>query len=541
MSDLSALLDPAPFRDVLRRVGEVAARDGVPVYAVGGAVRDLLLGRSTTDLDFVAVGENAGLRVARQVAKALRGQQVHLYPTFGTAAIRLPEKAGGLVLEFVTARRESYRHDSRKPEVEMGTLDDDLARRDFTVNALALDLHPDRFGTLLDLFGGLADLDAGLLRTPLDPAQTFEDDPLRMVRAARFAAQLGFRVDDAATEAMRAAAARIEIVSMERVADEVQKLIATPVPSRGWKVLYEGGVLEHLLPELTALAGVEAIDGVGHKDNFYHSLQVLDNLAAATTDRDADETRYLRWAALLHDIGKARTKRFFRGNWTFHGHDDVGSRMVPHVFRRLKLPLDHRLDYVRDLVRMHHRPHALVDDEVTDSAVRRLLFDAGEHVDDLMTLVRADLTSKNPRRVRRYRRGFDVVEEKMRTVEEKDHVRTFQPPVDGYEIMEALGVQEGLAVGILKERIKEAILDGEIPNEHDAAYAFMMQHRDDALRRGHLFDHLIRTLTSSDRKALGALREALATHPLPEKDDAALAYLDGLRREALLPTTEADA
>ena len=537
MADLSTLLAQASFHPLLRRVGEVAEARGIAAYAVGGAVRDLLLGRTTTDIDFVTVGEGSGLKLAEAVGEALGGQTVHVYPAFGTAALRLPQKKGGHVLEFVAARRESYRHDSRKPTVTTGTLGDDLARRDFTANALALDLHPARFGTLLDPFGGLHDLDAGVLRTPLEPEVTFSDDPLRMVRAARFAAQLDFTVAPNAMEAMRAQAHRIDIVSAERVEAELQKLIATPRPSVGLWVLYHGGLLDRLLPELAALAGIEAIDGIGHKDNLAHTLQVVDNLAAATAARPAEETAYLRWAALLHDIGKARTKRFVKGTgWTFHGHDDVGSRMVEKVFRRLKLPLDHRLDYVRELVRLHHRPHALVDDEVTDSAVRRLLFDAGEKVDDLMTLVRADLTSKNPRRVRRYLLGFDTVEEKMRSVEEKDRVRTFQPPVDGKEIMDALGVGEGLAVGILKERIKEAILDGDIPNEHDAAFDFMMRHRDDALRRGALFDRLVRTLDRKERRALGALREALATHPLPEGEEAALAYLDGVREEALRAT-----
>ncbi len=542
MADLAVLLADAPYHDVLRRVGEVAAREKVEVYAVGGLVRDLLLARATTDLDFVTVGAASGEGLAGAVARALGGKTVHVYPAFGTAAIRLPRKHGGHVLEFVGARRESYRSHSRKPDVEAGTLADDLARRDFTVNALALDLAPGAFGTLIDHFGGLADLDAGVLRTPLDPAQTFRDDPLRMVRAARFAAQLGFGVHPAALAAMREEAARVEIVSAERVEAELQKLIATPRPSGGWRVLFEGGVLAHLLPELADLAGVEAIDGVGHKDNFYHTLQVLDNVAAATARRDPDETRYLRWAALLHDIGKARTKRWVPGTgWTFHAHDDVGSRMVEGVFRRLKLPLDARLDYVRSLVRLHHRPHALVDDEVTDSAVRRLLFDAGDKVEDLMTLVRADLTSKNPRRVRRYLRGFDAVEAKMALVEEKDRLRAFQPPVDGNEIMAALGVREGLAVGILKERIKEAILEGDIPNEHDAAFAFMMRHRDDALRRGRLFDELVRLLPREERPAMGALRQALALDALPEGDDEARAYLAGVKARALAAPAGQDA
>lgn len=528
MPSLAPLLADAPIGPLLVRLGEVAAREGIEAYAVGGLVRDLLLGRPTTDVDVVTVGEGTGPRLAEAVRASLKARAVHVYETFGTAAVRLPDPArwGGVGdVEFVTARRESYRRDSRKPDVEAGTLDDDLARRDFTVNALAVALHPDRFGALLDPHGGLADLDAGLLRTPLDPRRTFDDDPLRMVRAARFAAQLGFRVDEAATEAMYAARDRIGIVSMERVEAELQKLMMAPKPSVGLFVLYEGGLLPELLPEVAALAGVETLDGIGHKDNLRHTFQVVDHAAERTSDwldegpERAEDARWLRWAALLHDIGKARTKRYVRGRgWTFHAHDDVGARMLPALFRRLKLPLDDRLDRVRLLVALHHRPHALVDDGVTDSAVRRLLFDAGERTGDLMTLVRADLTSKNPKRVARYLRGFDRVEEKMRDVEARDHVRTFQPPLRGEEIMAALGVSEGLAVGVLKERIKEAILDGEIPNEHAAAVTFMEAHADDALRRGALFDRLRRTLVGPEKRTLGALRDLLATAPLPDRD-----------------------
>ena len=539
MSSLAPLLTASALGPLLGRIGAVAARAGIEAYAVGGVVRDLLLGRPTTDVDVVTVGTGTGLQLAEAVRQAFGAQRVHVYETYGTAAVRLGARDGAHVVEFVTARRESYRRDSRKPDVEAGTLGDDLARRDFTVNALALDLHPDRLGDLLDPTGGLADLDAGLLRTPLDPRRTFDDDPLRMVRAARFAAQLGFRVDEAAIEAMYAARDRLEIVSMERVEVELQKLLMAPRPSVGLFVLYEGGLLPVLLPEVAALAGVETLDGIGHKDNLRHTFQVVDHVAERTAgwaddgDAHGDDARWLRWAALLHDIGKARTKRYVRGRgWTFHAHDDVGARMIPAVFRRLKLPLDDRLERVRLLVALHHRPHALVDDGVTDSAVRRLLFDAGERTADLMTLVRADLTSKNPKRVARYLRGFDRVEEKMRDVEARDHVRTFQPPLRGEEIMAALGIDEGLAVGILKERIKEAILDGDIPNEHAAALAFMHAHAADALRRGALFDRLRRALDGPEKRALGALREALATAALPDADapdgsddDAAWAWL----------------
>lgn len=517
----------------------MAAQEGIEAYAVGGLVRDLLLGRPTTDVDVVTLGSGSGLRLAEAVRKDLGARKVHVYPAFGTAAIRLPEGRFGPVedVEFVAARRESYRGESRKPDVEAGTLDDDLARRDFTANALALDLAPGRFGRLEDRFGGLKDLAAGVLRTPLDPARTFSDDPLRMVRAARFAAQLGFRVDEAALAAMREMAHRMEIVSPERVEAELHKLMAAPVPSVGLRVLDAGGLLPHLLPELDALKGVAAVDGIGHKDNFAHTLQVVDNAAARS------ENLWLRYAALCHDLGKARTKRFAKGKgWTFHGHAEVGARMVPVLFRRLTFPLDDRMAYVEKLVRLHHRPHALVDEGVTDSAVRRLLFDAGDDVEDLMTLCRADLTSKNPKRVARYLRGFDRVDEKLASVEARDHVRTFQPPVSGEEIMQALGVGEGLAVGILKERLKEAVLDGLVPNEHDAAFAFVLAHADEARRRGDLFDRLRRTLPREHRPALGALRDALATDPaLPLAEADALAYLDAIRARALAPPRPADA
>jgi poly(A) polymerase len=525
MTSLAPLLDSAPFARTLQLVGEQAARLGLDAYLVGGAVRDLILGRPTTDLDFVTVGTGSGERLARAVAKEAGGK-ASVYPAFGTAAVHARGLDGAL--EFVTARKESYRSGSRKPEVEAGTLEDDLARRDFTVNALAASILPSRWGALEDRFGGLRDLNAGLLRTPLDPVATFDDDPLRMVRAARFAAQLGFQITVDALEAMEERAERIGIVAPERITDELQKIIASRAPDEGFRLLYETTVLDHILPELTDLAGVEAVYGIGHKDNLEHSLQVLANLVARTPERSADHTRWLRWAALLHDIGKTPTKRFSPGQgWTFHNHPEVGARMAGKLFRRLALPAGEPLAYVRHLIRLHHRPHALVDEDVTDSAVRRLLFDAGEHVDDLMTLVRADLTTKNPKRMRRYLSGFDRVEEKMVTVEEKDRVRTFQPPVDGNEIMEALGVGEGLAVGLLKERIKEAILDGEVANEHDAAYAFMLGHVDEALRRGRLFDTLVKGLPPQLRPGLGRVRRLLAeSADLPADDAQAQAWLE---------------
>jgi poly(A) polymerase len=336
--------------------------------------------------------------------------------------------------------------------------------------------------------------------------------------------------------AMPHVAERLTIVSPERIHDELQKLVVTERPSEGFWILMRGALLSEILPELTDLSGVEAVDGVGHKDNFAHSLQVLDNLARTTANRPVEEVRYLRWTALLHDIGKARTKKFIDGTgWAFYGHEEVGARMIPKIFRRLSFPLDHRLEFIQKLIRLHHRPHALVDSEVTDSAVRRLLFDAGQDADDLMVLVRADLTSKNPRRIQKYLRGFDRVEEKMREVEARDQIRTFQPPVDGHEIMQVLGVKEGLAVGILKDQIKEAILDGEIPNEHDAAFAFMMAHKDEALRRGHLFERLRTLLTPAERRSLGVLKDALVVEPLAEDPALDLEWLQALRTRILTP------
>jgi poly(A) polymerase len=527
---------PIPHEALLRAVGAVADRAGIEAYAVGGAVRDAFLDRPTTDMDFVTVGAGTGLALAEAVGEALGGQKAHVYEAFGTAAIRLPEgnPHGALVLEFVAARRESYRGDSRKPEVEAGTLEEDQARRDFTVNALALALNAERFGNLLDPFGGIIDLVAKKLRTPLDPRRTFEDDPLRMVRAARFAAQLGFELDPDARTALREKAARVEILSMERVTDELNKILLSPRPSTGLRILHDATILERILPELTDLEGVEVVDGHGHKDNFYHTLQVLDNATDASWDWPEDRALWLRWAAVFHDIAKPQTKRFSKGTgWTFHGHEELGARQVPKVFRRLKLPLDERMEHVRELVRLHHRPVALVDEEVTDSAVRRLLFDAGDRIDDLMTLVRADITSKNPSRVRRYLNAFDRVDEKFAEVEEKDRLRHFQPPVDGHEVMEVLGVEEGVAVGIAKAWIREGILEGEIPNEHDAAYAYLVARRDDALRRAELFETVLHGLQGPERAAMGAVKEAAFWDDLPEGRDAALAHLRRVKDAAL--------
>ncbi len=485
MHTLTDTIALQPYAGVLRDVGRAATAIGVEAYAVGGVVRDLMLGRRTFDIDFVSLGPNSGLRLAKEVARRLGGQPVHQYENFGTAAIRIPLSGSGeewMVLEFVGARRESYRSDSRKPIVEEGTLDEDQRRRDFTVNAMGLRLDADRFGEVIDPFDGRADLAAGILRTPLDPLVTFEDDPLRMIRAARFATQLGFTIQAETFEAMRTKAARVKMLSLERIAEELLKIMAAAVPSTGFRILFEAGILQYILPELTDLAGVEAIDGLKHKDNFFHTLQVVDNLVMMTAGRPAEETLWLRWAALLHDIGKTRTKRFTEGvGWSFHGHEDRGARMVAGVFKKLKLPLDDRMRYVEKLVRLHHRPVSLVDEQVTDSAVRRLLFDAGEDIEDLMTLVRADITSKNPRRVQRYLDAFDRVDSRLVEVEASDQLRNFQPPVDGIEIMRTLNLPPCKAVGLLKEAVREAILDGIIPNEHDAAFAYLMRIKDAVL------------------------------------------------------------
>jgi poly(A) polymerase len=537
---------PLPHESVLRTVGAVADRLGLDAYLVGGAVRDGFLGRPTTDLDFVSVGAGSGIRLAEAVAREMGGRTAHVYERFGTAAIRLPEpkageepesgEAGGgpLVLEFVGARKESYRADSRKPVVEDGTLEEDQARRDFTINALAVALNAARFGNVIDPFGGVIDLVGKKLRTPLDPRTTFEDDPLRMLRAARFAAQLGFSVDTEALRAMQEKAPRVGILSQERVTDEIAKIVATERPSVGFEMLFEAGVLHPLLPELTDLAGVETVGGQSHKDNFFHTLEVLDNVAEATAGWPEDDAHWLRWAALLHDNAKPETKRFSKEQgWTFHGHEDRGARKVPAIFRRLKLPLDHRLDYVQQLVALHHRPVALVDESVTDSAVRRLLFDAGDAIDDLMLLVRADITSKNPQRVRRYLSAFDRVEEKFAEVEEKDRLRHFEPPVDGYEIMDVLGVKEGVAVGIVKEWTREAILEGEIPNEHDPAHAFVVKRKDEALRRAALFEEVVRALDGPERAATGAIKEAVFWGDVPPDRAAALVFFGEVKASAL--------
>ncbi len=449
---------------VFHTVGSVADELGRECYAVGGYVRDLFLKRESKDIDFVTVG--SGIEVARAVGKRIRGSHVAVFKNFGTAQV----KSRGIELEFVGARRESYQRDSRKPIVEDGTLDDDLARRDFTINAMAVCVNAGRFGELVDKYNGIADLHDGLIRTPLDPDVTFSDDPLRMMRAIRFATQLGFTIVEDTFNAICRNAGRISIISRERVADELMKIMRSRRPSRGWELLLKSGLLKLIFPELAALRGVEVVKGIGHKDNFYHTLAVLDNVAAGS------DNVWLRWAALLHDIAKPVTKRFDRQlGWTFHGHNAVGAKMVPRIFRKMKLPMNEHMKYVQKLVDLHMRPIALVEDEVTDSAVRRLLFDAGDDIDDLMTLCSADITSRNREKVERFRANYELVKRKMVELEERDRIRNFQPPVNGLEVMETFGLGECREVGIIKERIKNAILDGEIPNDHAAARDLMLR------------------------------------------------------------------
>jgi len=450
-------------KPVFHLVGEVADELGRECYVVGGYVRDLMLDRHSKDIDFVTVG--SGIEVARNVAARLHGSHLSVFKNFGTAQV----KKRDMELEFVGARKESYRRESRNPIVEDGTLADDISRRDFTVNAMALCVNAARFGELVDMYGGVQDLKARLIRTPLDPDVTFSDDPLRMMRAIRFATQLGFEIVPETFDAICRNAQRITIISRERVMDELMKIMRSQRPSVGWVLLLRSGLLKLIFPELQALRGVETVRGVGHKDNFYHTMAVLDNVAERSDDV------WLRWAALLHDIAKPVTKRWDDAlGWTFHGHNAVGAKMVPRIFRRMKFPMNDRMKYVQKLVGLHMRPIALVEDVVTDSAVRRLLFDAGNDIDDLMLLCSADITSKNRDKVERFRANYELVKRKMVELEERDRIRNFQPPVDGIEVMRTFGLGECREVGVIKERIKNAILDGEIPNDHDVARSFMI-------------------------------------------------------------------
>ena len=455
-------------RPIFRIVSEVAAERGVRAFVIGGFVRDCFLGRPRNDIDIVV--EGSGIDFARAVGEKTK-QHVSYFKNFGTAMLHFR----GDEVEFVGARKESYRRESRKPIVENGTLEDDQQRRDFTINAMAFSLQQEDYGALVDPFGGIRDLDAGIIRTPLDPDTTYSDDPLRMLRAVRFATKLStpehpFTIVPESMESMRRMADRLSILSCERIAEELNKMLAADRPAMAFRLMDEAGLLGHVLPELLALKGVETVDGRGHKDNFAHSLAVLTNVA------EVSDKLYLRWAALLHDIGKPASKRYDAAvGWTFHGHEVIGARMVPKIFDRLRLPLD-EMKYVQKLVRLHLRPIALVDDEVTDSAVRRLLFDAGDDIDDLMLLCNADITSKNEAKVARIRGNFELVKRKLVEVEEKDAIRNFKNPIDGEYVMQVYGVPPCREIGQIKEMVKEAILDGIIGNNFEEADAFMRQH-----------------------------------------------------------------
>lgn len=451
--------------NVLKTIGQAADRMELPCYAIGGFVRDTLLGRPTKDVDVVCVGD--AIALAHEVASRLPGaSQVHYFKTFGTAQIKLPD----LDLEFVGARKESYQWDSRNPEVEPGSFRDDQNRRDFTINAMAISLRSGDFGTLIDPFQGREDLAAKRIRTPSDPIKTFRDDPLRMMRAIRFASQLQFEIDPATWTGICSEADRIAIITQERITEEFNKILLSRSPSMGLDLLYQSGLLKRIFPQMIALAGVDTIDGKGHKDNFYHTLQVVDNISRYTDDL------WLRWAALLHDIGKPATKRFEEGHgWTFHGHEVVGAKMVPRIFKQFRLPLHEALRKVAKLVELHLRPISLTKENITDSAIRRLLFDAGDDLEALMMLCEADITSKNKQKVKRYLENFELVRERLREVEDKDRIRNWQPPISGELIMETFQLPPCKLVGDIKTAIREAILEGTVQNTYEDAYRFMLK------------------------------------------------------------------
>lgn len=451
---------------LLNKVANAAERLGMETYLIGGFVRDKLLGRATKDADIVCIGD--GIELAKETAKQFTPvPQVDYFKTYGTAHIAI---SPDFDIEFVGARKESYRSDSRNPEVLPGTMKDDQDRRDFTINALAISLNIADFGKLIDPFDGIKDLQDKIIRTPLEPAKTFSDDPLRMMRAIRFATQLNFVIEETTWQGIIDNAHRIKIITQERITDELNKIVAADTPSRGFDLLYKSGLLQLIFPAMVELAGAEYKDGHGHKDNFYHTLQVLDNLSANTNDL------WLRWAAILHDIAKPATKRFEEGHgWTFHGHEAVGGRMVPKIFTKLKLPQNEKMRLVKKLVELHLRPISLTKENITDSAIRRLLFDAGDDFDALMMLCEADITSKNKQKVKRFLENFQLVRQRCKEVEEKDHVRNWQPPVTGEIIMETFGIPPSKQVGIIKDALKEAMLDGLIPNEYAAAFELMLE------------------------------------------------------------------
>lgn len=453
-------------RRVLEIVSKCALEMGVPAYVVGGFVRDRLLGRPTKDIDIVCVGD--GIRLAEAVAGRLAPRpKVAVYSRFGTAMLR----CDGIEYEFVGARRESYSPDSRKPDVELGTLEDDQNRRDFTINALAMSLSAEDFGHIIDPFNGLEHLEKKIIKTPLDPGQTFSDDPLRMLRAIRFSNQLDFEIEPSTLNGIAKYKSRIHIISKERIIGELEKILMTQKPSVGFKLLFDTGLLKLIFPEMVALQGVEDRNGRGHKDNFYHTLEVLDNVCRRS------DNLWLRWAAIFHDIAKPATKKFDQesGGWTFHGHEWLGAKMVPKIFREMRLPLDSKMEFVQKMVLLHLRPISLTKDQVTDSAVRRLLFDAGPDIEDLMKLCESDITTKNPNKMRRYLEGYEYLKERMALVNEADRLRLWQPPITGEIIMQTFGIHPSREVGTIKTALREAILDGEIENNYEAAFQRMLE------------------------------------------------------------------